>query len=91
VTAAQWAARLRDWVSGEAHAKDKHRVRMWPMTYAECRELAALLDAAGERAEALMLIEKWGGHADIESGLSCNGSWCAEQARTALAKFGAAK
>ena len=64
------------------------------MTNAAAAKAARLLRAGAlameqrdECVRLLRVVEKWGGHADIESGLSCNGTWCGEQARALLAKI----
>jgi hypothetical protein len=46
-------------------------------------ELAAAIKERDDARAALRLIAENGG-CTTEEGLSCNGSWCAEQARRAL-------
>ena len=47
-------------------------------------QFAAAQDGARRLREALRIIQ-WNGGGHTDEGLSCNGSWCAEQARAALA------
>ena len=59
-------------------------------SYAECeclkRQIAKLKKEIDTMWSTLVHIAEHGGTTDDESGLSHNGSWCAEQARCALEK-----